>query len=193
MATTTVSTPAGIPEMPFIEDIDSFMEKEGRSAETALQKLHEQYNGYKYAEQRITARKMKLKVKIPDIEKTLGVVKRMKAAHAEGETSLKTHYELSDAVYAKADIPLSSKLGQQTVCLWLGANVMLEYTVDEAEELLTTNLANAQEALEGVMKDLAFLKDQMTTSEVNIARVYNWDVRERKKGKEGGTSGSGAS
>lgn len=56
------------------------MDKEGRSAESALQKLHERYNGYKMSDQRLLARKVKLKVKIPDIEKTLGVVKRMKRA-----------------------------------------------------------------------------------------------------------------
>jgi hypothetical protein len=56
------------------------MGKEGGSAETALQKLHEQYNGYKFMETRLTARKVKLRVQIPDIEKTLGVVKRMHQA-----------------------------------------------------------------------------------------------------------------
>lgn len=64
------------------------MTKEGRSAETAIQKLQEQYNGYKYMEQRLTARKLKLRVKIPDIEKTLGVVKRMKQAQVGASPSL---------------------------------------------------------------------------------------------------------
>lgn len=57
------------------------MNKEGRSAETALQKLHEQYTGYKRMEQQLTAKKVRLRVKIPDIEKTLGVVEGMKRAH----------------------------------------------------------------------------------------------------------------
>lgn len=32
----------------------------------------------------------------------------------------------------------------QTVCLWLGANVMVEYPFDEARKLLTANLQNAK-------------------------------------------------
>jgi len=167
------------------DDIEAYMAKEGRSAESALQKLHERYNGYKLSEQRLMARKVKLKVKIPDIEKTLGVVKRMKQAQEEGEASLGTHFDLADAVYAKAKVPLTEG---QTVFLWLGANVMLEYTVEEAVELLTKNLATAQEALSSVLEDLGYIKDQMTTSEVNIARVYNWDVRERRKKDQAGGS-----
>mmetsp|Transcript_6829 Transcript_6829/g.20208 ORF Transcript_6829/g.20208 Transcript_6829/m.20208 type:complete len:189 (-) Transcript_6829:165-731(-) len=182
VSTGAPSSHGGIPAMPFIEDIDTFMEKEGKSAESALQKLHEQYNGYKYMEQRLIMRKMKLKVKIPDIEKTLGVVTRMKQSQEEGDSSLRTHYELSDAVYAAAQVPI---VEDQKVFLWLGANVMLEYPLDEAIELLQTNLSNAQKTLEEVKGDIGFLKDQMTTSEVNIARVFNWDVRERKKQKEG--------
>lgn len=207
-----------------------FMGKEGNSAETALQKLHEQYNGYKYLEQRLTSRKIKLRVQIPDIEKTLGVVQGMKraqvgpraacgwtprpsytcgsaasdllpftaraatalrslprAAQTEGEESIKMHFELSDAVYAKADVPVAA---EQPVFLWLGANVMLEYPLDDAVTLLQNNLATAEKALGEIVADLSFLKDQMTTSEVNIARVYNWDVRERRKKEAAGETTS---
>ncbi|KAG8462546.1 hypothetical protein KFE25_010371 [Diacronema lutheri] len=189
--TSTITTIGGdhVPAMPFIDDIELFMAKEGKSAETAIQKLQEQYQGYKLVEQRLLSRKLKLRVKIPDIEKTLGVVTRMKQAQEEGETELRAHYELSDAVYAKARVPL---LEQQPVFLWLGANVMLEYGLDEAIALLTSNLRMAQQTLAQLVSDLAFLKDQMTTSEVNIARVFNWDVRERRKRGEGTAGAAGA-
>jgi prefoldin subunit 5 len=106
---------------------------------------------------------------------------RARAAQEEGESSLQTHFELSDAVYAKASVPLKE---EQSVFLWLGANVMLEYPLAEAIALLSSNLTNAEKALAEIVADLGFLKDQMTTSEVNIARVYNWDVRERRKKAE---------
>ena len=60
---------------------------------------------------------------------------------------------------------------------------MLEYTYDEALELLTNNLKNAKETVESLDTDLDFIKDQITTTEVNIARVYNQDVREKRKAK----------
>ena len=81
--------------------------------------------------------------------------------------------------------------------LWLGANVMLEYDATEARTLLTNNKENAVKSLEDVREQLgkifkktiillsidqflAFLQDQMTTTEVSMARVYNWDVNRRK-------------
>jgi len=48
------------------------------------------------------------------------------------------------------------------------ANVMLEYTLDDAEFLLTKNHNAALKSLEVVENDLGFLRDQTTTIEVSI-------------------------
>lgn len=61
---------------------------------------------------------------------------------------------------------------------------MLSYTTDEALELLNKNYNMAIKNLSSVNNDLAFLRDQFTTTEVNMARVYNWDVRQRRKTKD---------
>ena len=45
---------------------------------------------------------------------------------------------------------------------------MLEYTIDDAEALLTKNLAAAIKSLDQVDEDLGFLRDQITTVEVSI-------------------------
>lgn len=58
---------------------------------------------------------------------------------------------------------------------------MLEYTTDEAVALLHKNLTAATKSLEQVMEDLDFCKDQTTTLEVAMARVYNWEVQEKRK------------
>ena len=84
----------------------------------------------------------------------------------------------SDQVYAEATIPPTDK-----VCLWLGANVMLEYTLDDAEELLTKNCESAVKNLGQIAFDLDYLRDQMTITEVTMARLYNWDVKRRKEKK----------
>lgn len=60
---------------------------------------------------------------------------------------------------------------------------MLEYSCEEAVELLTNNLETAKKNLQSLSEDLDFLKDQITTTEVNIARVFNWDVKEKRKKK----------
>ena len=58
---------------------------------------------------------------------------------------------------------------------------MLEYPIDEALTLLRNNLTAAETSLKTVNSDLDTIKDQMTTLEVQMARVYNWDVQDRKK------------
>jgi len=84
---------------------------------------------------------------------------------------------LADTLYAKATIDLKT---QNSVFLWLGANVMMEYPYDEAETLLQANLKNSKSHLTSVIEDLDFLKDQLTISEVNVARVHNYRVQLRK-------------
>ncbi len=58
---------------------------------------------------------------------------------------------------------------------------MLEYPVSEALALLRNNLSAAESSLKTVNSDLDIIKDQITTLEVAMARVYNWDVQERRK------------
>ena len=48
------------------------------------------------------------------------------------------------------------------------ANVMMEYSIDEALSLLTKNLASAKKMLSQVQEDLNFVRDQTTTTEVSI-------------------------
>ena len=60
------------------------------------------------------------------------------------------------------------------------ANVMLSYGIDEAIELLTEKLSNTKTNLAMANEDLGFLRDQITTMEVNTARVHNWDVKRRR-------------
>jgi prefoldin subunit 5 len=57
---------------------------------------------------------------------------------------------------------------------------MIEYSIDEALELLTDKLSHAKKSLQVVHEDLDYLREQITTMEVNIARVYNWDVKQRR-------------
>ena len=74
------------------------------------------------------------------------------------------------------------------VGLWLGANVMVEYEYDDALKLLFKNQTNAEAKLEETTADVDFLKDQITTTEVNMARVYNQGVvnKQAKDKAEGG-------
>ena len=63
---------------------------------------------------------------------------------------------------------------------------MVEYPIAEAESVLKGNLDTAVEHLGQVSEDLQFLKAQITTVEVNIARVFNHDVKARRRARDAG-------
>ena len=94
----------------------------------------------------------------------------LKAKHEGGDDkSMNTNFLLADNIWAKAKIPNTTG----NVGLWLGANVMVEYTYVEAVKLLGANLGSAEAKIAETEADLDFLKDQLTTTEVNLARIYN--------------------
>ncbi|EPQ19466.1 Prefoldin subunit 3 [Myotis brandtii] len=166
----------GIPEAVFVEDVDSYMKQPGNeTVDTVLKKLDEQYQKYKFMELNLAQKKRRLKGQIPEIKQTLEILKYMQKKK-ESTNSMETRFLLADNLYCKASVPPTDK-----VCLWLGANVMLEYDIDEAQALLEKNLTTATKNLDSLEEDLDFLRDQFTTTEVNMARVYNWDVKRRNK------------
>ena len=66
-------------------------------------------------------------------------------------------FELNDTLYARARVPPTRE-----VYLWLGANVMLSYPIDEAETMLEGKLSGAQQTLKNCEEDLDFLREQVT-------------------------------
>jgi len=57
---------------------------------------------------------------------------------------------------------------------------MLEYTLDDAKELLEKNKQSAEASLKSLDEDIDFLSEQIVTIEVNIARIHNWEVKQRR-------------
>ncbi|XP_018792909.1 PREDICTED: prefoldin subunit 3 [Bactrocera latifrons] len=164
---------AGIPEAVFLEEIDTFMAQPENedNCEKVLQRLDEQHSKYRFMAFNLEARRRKLKSQIPDLQRSLEMINVLREEKEERETQ----FLLSDQVFIKTLVPPT-----KTVCLWLGASVMLEYPLDEAEELLKQNMTSAVVNLKTVEHDQDFLRDQLTTTEVNMARVYNWGVKKRQ-------------
>jgi prefoldin subunit 5 len=165
----------GIPAALFIEDVADFLAREKQSAEEAIYFLQDLHRKYKFLERRLLANKGQLKGKIPDILQSLDAVRMLKSSQ-DSEEGLVSNFQLCESLYVTARIKK-----QQHIGLWLGANVMMEYTLDEAEDLLSSNLATAQASLIEVDTGLSFCREQLTTTEVNIARVYNYDVQLRRQ------------
>jgi prefoldin subunit 5 len=102
-------------------------------------------------------------------------VKTLLKKQEEGDTAT-TRYNLCESVYGKAEVDTSSGI----VNLWLGANVMLEYTYEEAIDFLSSSLETHRGDFQSVQDDLAFVRDQIVTCEVCMTRTYNWSVRKRR-------------
>ncbi|OQS01520.1 prefoldin subunit 3 [Achlya hypogyna] len=167
----------GIPCAIFVEDVAAFVGQD--PVEGIVGALQQLYSKYKFMETNLTKSKQSFKTKIPDTEKDLAMLEHLIAQREKGE-EIETHFSLADNVFANATIDADVK----TVCIWLGANVMVEYSFEEALELLQGNLSTATSRLAQIETDLAFLRDQIITTEVNMARIFNFDVRRRRQDKD---------
>lgn len=163
---------AGIPKAECLDNMDEFMAREeNQTIEAGLRNLDEQHSKYKFMELNLLQKKQRLKSQIPEIKTSMDIIKTLKSKRDASE-DMEMRFVFSDQVYSKAVVPPTER-----VCLWLGANVMLEFPLEEAEELLCKNLQTATRNLTELNSDLDFLRDQITTTEVNMARLHNWNVK----------------
>ncbi|XP_011019690.1 PREDICTED: probable prefoldin subunit 3 [Populus euphratica] len=181
-ATATTTERRGIPGAQFVEDVEIYLNQSGLDVNSALSFLQERLQQYKVVEMKLLAQQRDLQAKIPDIEKCLDVIATLQAKKGTGEPLI-ADFEVSEGIYSQARIE-----DAESVCLWLGANVMLEYSCEEASDLLQKNLDNAKASLEVLVADLLFLRDQVTITQVTIARVYNWDVHQKRRMREAVTA-----
>ena len=173
--TEPTTDPKKIPKVVFIDNIEAWVEK--YTDDALFAKMNELYQKYKFMEQNLHRQRQSLYVKLPDIKKTLEMVAMLKTRHESEEKEISTNFLLSDNIWAKAKVPnTNGKVG-----LWLGANVMVEYSYAEAIGLLGKNLVNAEAKIKETEDSIDFLKDQLTTTEVNLARIYNQGVVNNKK------------
>ncbi|RKF62852.1 putative prefoldin subunit 3 [Erysiphe neolycopersici] len=197
------TNPRGIPYAPFVDKVEDYVSSRA-DVEQTLKNFQEMIAKYQFMEANQQRRAAGLKGKMPDIQKTLETVRFLKSRKSDAKP-IEATFELNDTLYAKANVPYTND-----VYLWLGANVMLSYPINEAEELLISKLSAAKHSLENCEEDLDFLREQITvrinafsilflvirlnqeanqiqTMEVATARVYNWDVTmKRKELNEGG-------
>eukprot|EP00197_Chlamydomonas_leiostraca_P011308 CAMPEP_0202864280 /NCGR_PEP_ID=MMETSP1391-20130828/4586_1 /ASSEMBLY_ACC=CAM_ASM_000867 /TAXON_ID=1034604 /ORGANISM="Chlamydomonas leiostraca, Strain SAG 11-49" /LENGTH=187 /DNA_ID=CAMNT_0049544011 /DNA_START=87 /DNA_END=651 /DNA_ORIENTATION=- len=152
----------------FIDDVAKFMQ--GKSVDTVLEGLNEQHRKFKLLEGQMMQRKARLMTKLPEIQKALDIVKAMIAKSSSGDEMV-IDFELAESVYAKTKVK-----NVKTVNLWLGADVMVEYSLEEAKELLESNLGNCKSNITTTDDDLGLIKDNLTTLEVSLSRVWNYDV-----------------
>jgi len=171
---TLETNPRGIPKAPFIEDVEAHLGGPDEDTDRALKALKEMLAKYRFMESNMMQRRKGFEEKVPELEQTLQIVKLLKD-NKQCESTLESTFELTETLYAHAEVqPLDE------IFLWLGANVMLSYSLSAACELLNSKLETARLSLGAVREDLDWLREQITVTEVNVARVYNWDVKRRR-------------
>ncbi len=123
-----------IPRAVFIEDTEAWVDKYGE--EELFGKMNELHQKYKFMESQLVRQKASLKQKVPEIKRTLEMVAMLKQKNEGEEKEVDANFLISDNIWAKAKCPNNTgKVG-----LWLGANVMVEYTFADALVLLGKNL-----------------------------------------------------
>jgi prefoldin subunit 5 len=167
-----------VPKAEFIEDVAKFMED--KDADKILSQLQENIRTYRMIQEDLMHKRARTLTKLPELRRAVEIVKQL-IEKQESEEEVTVDFMLTEGAYAKAKIR-----GAKTVNLWLGAGVMLEYPLEEAHVLLEENEANCRANLKTNEESMAFIKDSVTTTEVSVARIYNYDLERRRKIKEEG-------
>jgi len=168
---------SGIPNVNFIEDVPAFMSQPGAELKKVMEALDALYNELKQLEGRFAQNRKVHEDMIPDIKENIAVVEFLKDKQESGsdEPTLAS-FMLSASIFAEAK--LNPAKGR--VILWLGAQTAAELAYDEAIDLLEKNLHKKEEQLKQCEQDFRFTREQITTVEVCMARVYNNDVKARR-------------
>lgn len=211
----TTANPRGIPAFPFLPTPQDYIKDS--SVEATLGRFQEMISKYNFMSSNVERRAAGLREKLPEMRKSLDTVKFLKLQHQQSHSTSKADpdgteeedadvddlgdengkkssetldvtFPLQDTLYAHATIDTTTL---DSVYLWLGANVMVAYPLDEAETMLAEKLDKAKQSLKSAEEDLEFIRAQTTTLEVATARVHNWDVAEKRRLKELGGKDQG--
>ncbi|SBS97845.1 prefoldin subunit 3, putative [Plasmodium malariae] len=130
---------------------------------------------------------MNTEKKIPELRDALKVVNALyKRKEMKENKNLELYFPLEESLYAKGVIEKT-----ENILLWLGANVMVEFSFKEALDLLNHHLDRAVSLYDEMDKELIWLHEQISTTEINISRIHNYvEMKKNDKEKEAITNKS---
>ena len=158
----SIPTHRGIPEANMVDITLITTETE---AQQEFIKTEELYRKYKVWENNLESELSMYRANVPPIEETLEMVGFLEMS-SEKKEPIDTRFKLSDSLFAAARVE-----DVKNVFLWLGASVMMEFSLKEARELLENNIKAALSKMETIRDDLKYLRTQIETSEVNKSRI----------------------
>ena len=170
---------ATMPILEFIDDIAAFLQKENvPMVDPVITELNLLHSKYKQHQARLINEKEELERRKPDLYENIALVERMQKKIVEEKEQLNVRFMAADGIWADA---LLLPVENPKVSLWLGANVMMDYTYEEALIILRTSLQNTLNGIALKEKDIQLVLTQLTTCEVTISRLYNYQLFENKK------------
>ncbi|KJP87901.1 hypothetical protein AK88_02505 [Plasmodium fragile] len=150
------------------EHVTEFLQN--KNEETVLRLAKELLLKYKFMEHTFVTRQINTEKKIPELKDALKVVNALyKRKEMNDSKNLELYFPLEESLYARGVIDKTDN-----ILLWLGANVMVEFPFKEAVELLNHHLDRAVNLYDEMDKELQWLHEQISTTEINISRIHNY-------------------
>ena len=139
---------------------------------------------YKLMESQLVKQKMNKVDQQGEMSKNIQVCRYLAKKRQEGAGAIETQFEVADQLYAQGSIEEFS-----TVAIWLGANVMMEFPIDEAIDFLEKRTLIAKDKIAALQGDIDFTRRQINIVEVNRSRVFNAGVKVKKAREQASPSG----
>ncbi|KAL7715804.1 Prefoldin subunit 3 [Entamoeba marina] len=152
---------------PVIEDVPAYVKEKG-GIEQAVKSFEDTYKNLKFFENVVEQRKESMANKIAETESTLKYVNLLES---KTDSSVETKFEISSGLYLPVKINKP-----KTVNLWIGANVMLEYSFEDAKTMLNENLSKARENISKLDIDTEHLTNEIKKMEALISKVVDAGV-----------------
>lgn len=167
----------GVPTADTITDVDGYLKEHKLTIEEAQKKVEEDFRKYKIVEANLTSQREKLRETEPDFLRGRELLTKLQEALAnpDYEWPMEVRYPLADQVFSTAYVDKTD-----TIYILLGCQTMAEVTVDEADKIFSKNLVDINKLKNDLSEEINFVKDQITTTEVNMAHLFNYNVNLKK-------------
>ncbi|XP_953848.1 prefoldin subunit 3, putative [Theileria annulata] len=161
---------SNVPEAKYIDNIEKFVGD--RNSAELTQVAKELLAKYRFMEKNSMSKIGLIKDKLPELKDAINTLEKLKKKKESGDKSdIITYFKISDTLYSEARIPYT-----ESAFLWLGANTMVEYPIDDAIKLLTDQHDGIELLIDSINLELDWIKRQITCTEITVARLHNYTV-----------------
>nr|CAD2185096.1 unnamed protein product [Meloidogyne enterolobii] len=134
-----------------LENVENYLTEKKKTLDDVQEDERDNFRRYKLLETSALQQKTKIDESILDYQKSIDSLKMLAEQKTKKANSVLVTYKLDENLFSDAVIEEMDR-----VCIWLGANVMVEYKLEEAQTLLTNHLANIEQTNGETEEELDF-------------------------------------